>query len=157
MAWHGGWRVMAVVWPVVLAAGCAGGPGSPGSHLDARMQQGLAPQAAMHQASVQSLPDGARVTLAEDRLFAPGSADLNAQGRYLLASVIEGLLDPRLMEIQLTPAPATAAYLQQARVESVRRFFVDFALGPTLATSVAAPGSAQAFAITVHVLRVPSG
>ena len=146
------WRVMAPIGAVLVTAGCAGGSGGPVSNLDARMQEGLAPQAAMHQADVQAIPDGTRITLADDALFSPGSAMLDEQGRFVLASVIQGLLAPRLMSIEMTPSAGSSAYLQEARVQAVRQFFIDYELGPELAAG-SEPGTQQAFTITVHVRR----
>ena len=150
MAKLGGWR-LAALGPLLLLAGCGG----TAAQLDARMQHSLAPQIGQHQAGVQRLPDGTQVTLADDALFAPGSAVLTVQGQFILASVIEGLMAPRVMAIEVTPSAAASAALQQARVAAVRQFFTDYMLGPQLQAAAGAPNPAapQALAITVHVRR----
>jgi hypothetical protein len=158
MAGVGGWRSAAAFGAALLLAGC-GMQGETVRQLNARMQVGLAPQVAKQQASVQRLQDGTRVSLAEDSLFMPGSAVLSAQGQYVIASVIQGLMAPAVMEIEVTPPAATSPGLQQARVAAIRQFFTDYALGPQLLASVSAPAAAapQALAITVHVRRAWPG
>ena len=152
MAGWRGWRMAAAFGSILLVAGC-GLQRETAWQLNARMQHGLAPEVAQHRAGVERVTDGTRVTLAEDALFAPGSAVLSAQGQFILASVVEGLMAPRLMEIQVTPGAMASPALRQARVAAVRQFFVDFALGRQLQASVSAPaaGASQAMAITVHV------
>ncbi|HUN41886.1 MAG TPA: hypothetical protein VMU81_16500 [Acetobacteraceae bacterium] len=138
---------------IVLVAGC-GVQNETVWQLNRRMQIGLAPQVAQHKADVQQLKDGTQITLAEDTLFVPGSPVLSPQGRFVLASVIEGLMAPPLMQIELTPSASTSPYLRQARVAAVRQFFTDYTLGPQLLASVSAPapGASPTMAITVHVL-----
>lgn len=157
MAGLRGWRMAAAAGSVLLVAGCGMQDETVGQ-LNARMQIGLAPQLARQQAGVQRLKDGTQVTLSEDALFAPGSAVLSAQGQFILASVIESLMAPPLMQIAVTPSAASSLYLQQARVAAVREFFTDYALGPQLvAVSVPNPAAPQSLAITVHVLRAWPG
>jgi len=154
MAGSRGWRMAAAFGSILLVTGCAGLQQETVRQLNARMQIGLAPQVAQQQAGVQGLKDGTQIMLAEDTLFAPGSAVLSARGQFILASVIEGLMAPPLMQIEVTPSAATSPYLRQARVAAVRQFFTEYALGPQLVASGPAPNPAapQSFAITVHVL-----
>jgi len=158
MARYGGWRMAAAFGSIVLVAGC-GVQHETIWQLNARMRNRLAPEIAQHQAGVRRLQDGTQVTLAEDALFAPGSAVLSAQGQFILGSVIEGLMAPPLMEIEVTPSAAASPGLRQARVAAVRQFFTEYALGREVQASVSAPapGASQAMAITVHVRRAWPG
>ena len=153
MAGSSGWRLAAMLAPLVLAAGCAGGSGGTVRQLDARMQERLAPQVATHQAGVQLLSNGTRIELAEQALFPPGSAVLDAQGQFILASVIQGLMAPRLMLIEITPAAGTRVDLREARVDAVRQYFGEYALGPEVQEAEQSPqaGDAQALAVTILV------
>jgi hypothetical protein len=114
---------------LLLTAACSSGTPTP--DLNARLQARLAPQIATNQAAVQQLPDGSQVLLIDQSLFADGGAQLNDKGQYILASVIEGLLEPRLLRIEITDQP-TSAYLQNARIQAVTQYFADYGLAPTL-------------------------
>ena len=151
MAGFGGWRLAALLAPLAFAAGCAGSGGT-AQHLDARMQERLAPEVAARQGDVHPLPDGTRIELSEQALFPPGSAVLDAQGQFILASVIEGLMAPRLMMIEIAPAAATPADLRQARVEAVRQYFGEYALGPEVQQAGQSPQAVDPRALTVTVL-----
>jgi hypothetical protein len=115
---------------LLLMAACSSG--SPTQDLNARLQMQLAPQIATNEAALQPLPDGSQVLLIDESLFAAGGAQLNDKGQYILASVIEGLIDPRLLRIEVADSPGTAAYLQSARVQAVTEYFADYGLAPTL-------------------------
>jgi hypothetical protein len=128
--------------------------------LNGRLQAGLAPDLAAGRATLQPLPDGAQVTLAEQTLFPNGGAQLDDRGRFILASVIEGLLDPRILRIDLAQSPATPPDLQQARLRAVRQFFdaylVGLALQPAPVQSAMAPqpvaATSQGTTVTVTVV-----
>jgi flagellar motor protein MotB len=105
---------------------------------------------------VQQLPDGSQVVLVDQSLFAAGGAQLNDGGRYVLASVIEGLLEPRLLRIEVADAQGTSPYLQNARAQAVTQYFVDYGLAPTLQPPAAQPVvpvgvPTQGTTITVHL------
>jgi hypothetical protein len=133
-----------------LMAACSSG--SPTQDLNARLQASLTPQIAASEATLQPLPDGSQVLLIDQSLFAAGGAQLNDKGQYILASVIEGLIDPRLLRIEVAESPGTPPYLQSARVQAVTEYFADYGLAPTLqppSAPVAAtpPGTV----VTIHV------
>jgi hypothetical protein len=121
-----------VCWPLLAVAACA----SPGdervSHLGQRLQVQLAPDIAAGRAGLEQLPDGARVTLPQQALFPVGRAELDDKGRFILASVIEGLLDPGILRIEVAEVPGTPIGLQTAQAQAVRQYFVDYGLGPAL-------------------------
>lgn len=158
------------VWlaPALLLTACGSGIGHATRDLDDRLQMRLAPDIASAQASLQPLPAGAQVVLAEPAAFSTGGTELSQPGRDLLASVIEGLLDPRLLQIEVTdPAtidsakidPATTDSVQAARVRNVTQFFVDYGLGASL-QPVASPqptvgSSATGLTITINIQCPP--
>ena len=115
---------------LLLTAGCS--CGSPTQDLNARLQARLAPQLATNQAALQQLPDGSQVLLIDQSLFTVGDAQLTDQGQYILASVIEALIDPRLLRIAIADQPGTSAYLQSARIQAVNQYFTDYGLAGTL-------------------------
>jgi hypothetical protein len=144
-------RLTALLGLVILVAGCEQGTMQ---QLGDRMQFQLAPQLANGQAGLQRLQDGAQVTLADATLFPSGSAELSDQGRYVLASVVEGLMAPNLLQIDVSESPATPAGLQQARVQAVTQFLNSWQLAPELVAPISqqtvATTAPQTMAITVR-------
>jgi hypothetical protein len=141
---------------LLLVAACSCGTGTNVQTLNTRLQARLSPQLATNQATVQQLPDGSQVVLVDQSLFAAGGAQLNDGGRYVLASVIEGLLEPRLLRIEVADTPGTSPYLQNARAQAVTQYFVDYGLAPTLQPPAAQPVvpvgvPPQGTTITVHL------
>src|SRR5689334_14764287 len=55
------------------------------------------------QAGIEYLPNGARITLPDTELFLVGRTDISPCGQYALASVVEAMLDPRIMQIVIEP------------------------------------------------------
>jgi hypothetical protein len=69
--------------------------------------------------SVEFVQEGARLRLPETSLFLIGRTDLSPCGQYVLASVTEAMLDPRIMQVVIEPqsgvsAPASEFALQRA-------------------------------------------
>jgi len=133
------WRLAGLLCPLLLFAACSGPSDQQRAawQLDHRLEARLAPQINAGNATVQPLPDGARVTLlGPPQLPAPqlpanvhtvgGGED---DGR---ANVIEGLLDPRLMRVWLADTSALPPNQQAARVGALIQYFVDYRLGSTL-------------------------
>lgn len=160
-------RLAALLCPLVLAVGCSSGPpeGQAAHVLSDRLQAQLAPALANGQAGLEQYPDGARVTLSEQALFAPGSAVLDNQGRDLLASVMEGLLAPPRLQIDVADAPDTPGGLRAARAAAVTQFLRDYAIGPNLQFAAlqqggmppAGIGVSPGVAISVTVTSRPAG
>jgi hypothetical protein len=153
-------RLVALFGQVLFVVACTSSGNNSVAHLGQRMQVLLAPDIAAGRAGLDQLPDGALVTLPQQSLFPIGRAELDDKGRFILASVIQGLLDPGILRIQIADAAGTPVGLQTAQARAVTEFFVDYGLGPALQPSVAPqdlpPGSVGAappgVIITVSVI-----
>jgi hypothetical protein len=134
--------LVAFLGPMLLVAACSSSSGRDrtAQELGYRLQTQLVPDIAAGQAVLERLPDGTRVTLSEQALFPGGKAELDDKGRYVLASVIEGLVDPRLLRIEVEASPATPVSLQAAHVRAVTQYFKDYQLGPALQESTIPQG-----------------
>jgi hypothetical protein len=133
-------RLVALFFPMLFVVACTSGNNS-AANLGQRMQVLLAPDIAAGRVGLEQLPDGARVTLPEQSLFPPGRGELDDRGRFLLASVIQGLLDPGILRIDVAEPAPSPAYLQGPRAAAVRQFFVDYGLGSTLQPAAVPQGS----------------
>ncbi len=127
---------------MLLASACTSPVELQGSNRDVarRMQVRMAPDLAAGQATLYAAPNSTTVTLPEKALFAPSAAQLDENGRLVLARFMQGLLKPEITRIEVAGPPAASWTLQAARVQAVRAFFVQFGLGSTLQpATVAAP------------------
>jgi hypothetical protein len=143
---------------LLLPVACSSSP-SPeriAGDLTQRLDVLLAPELASGQAGVQRLPDGARVTLADGTVFSVGGATLNDKGRYTVASVIEALLEPRLLQIEVAGSPTAAAPVQESQAHAVTTFFLDYGIAATTVAPqpLEAPG-AGAPVVTITIRAVP--
>jgi hypothetical protein len=128
-------RIVALFFPMLLVVACTSSGNNSATNLGQRMQVLMASDIAAGRAGLEQLPDGARVTLPQQSLFPVGRAELDDKGRFILASVIQGLLDPGILRIDLAESPGTPVGLQAAQVRAVTQYFVDYGLGPTLQPS----------------------
>jgi hypothetical protein len=146
-------RVAAMVSLLLLATACSSETGTRGApRLAERLQLRLAPDITAGRATLEPLPDGARVTIADQALFPGSSTELDENGRFILASVIEGLLAPRILRVQMIETATAPAGVQEARARAVAEFFEDYGLGPTLE-----PPVVQAAAPPGAVVVAPQG
>lgn len=138
--------------PVLLVAACASWCGSSGTAQDLgdRLQARLAPDIAAGRVVVDRLPDGTRVTVREPILVANRAMALDDTGRMVLTHVIQGLIDPSLLRIEVADSPAAP---------TVTQYFADYGLGqalqPAAPQQVGPPGSPtapQGLTITVRVI-----
>jgi hypothetical protein len=84
--------------------------------VQSRATTSLSPtQACNSQSSVEYLPNGALVRIPDTSLFVIGRTEVSDCGRYVLSSVVEAMLDPRLMQVIVQPAGDTEAYLPRER------------------------------------------
>ncbi len=70
-------------------------------------------------ASIEYLPNGTRIRLPEASLFVDRRTDLTACGQYALASVIQAMLAPRIMQVVIEPeadadVPGSSVSLRRA-------------------------------------------
>jgi hypothetical protein len=153
---HARWLGL-LVGPLLLLAGCQSGRQHTTRLLDDRLHDRLAPDIAAGNAVLQPLPDGARVTLVDTSLFPNDVKTLDNHQVDVRADVIEGLLDPTLMQIQIADTAAVTDRQRAERVRNVSEYFVDNGLASTLqpAGTVVVTGPVPApppgLAITISV------
>jgi hypothetical protein len=101
-------------------------------NLGDRLQAELGSELANGRASLERLPDGARVTFGDQTLFPTGGAELDAGGRFALTSFVEALLAPALLQVDVAGPSGTPGPLQQARANTVTQFLHDIQVAPNL-------------------------
>jgi hypothetical protein len=142
-------RLAVLLCPIIMAASChSSGQQRATQLLDQRLQAELAPDIAAGKAALQPLPDGARVTLLDTSSSFPNDVGALTDRRPdIRSNVIEGLLDPKLMRIQVTDTSTLPADQRDARVQNVVQYFVANGLGSTLGPATpqqaTLPGSAD--------------
>jgi hypothetical protein len=72
-------------------------------------------------ASIEYLPNGTRIRLQEASLFVDSRTDLTACGQYALASVIQAMLAPPIMQVVIEPeadvnVPGSSISLRRADI-----------------------------------------
>jgi hypothetical protein len=144
--------------PLILLAACASGQQQTTRLLQQRLQVSLAPDVAGGRASVQTLPDGALVTLLEPSSFPNDKKALDdATKPDVRANVIQGLLDPSLMRVAVADTSTLPAYRRDTRVANVAQYFTLNGLGGVLVPAGAAPPATgpAGLAITIVVQCPP--
>ena len=121
-------------------------------NLDSRLQARLKPDIAGGRVALDQVPDGSRVTLVSSSLYTPDGTDLDDKGRDALTALIQALLDPQLLAIEVAAAPPApeapqpqspgapqplatppaAGAAQSARAQAVARYFEDAGLKPVV-------------------------
>ena len=156
-------KTVILLGSATLLVGCTSSAQQSARVLQQRLQSNLAPQVANHQATIDNFPDGARVTLDEPVLFNSDHADLSTDGGYVIASVTESLLDPRLMQVDVTDTSAGPDDLRNARVRSVQHYVEANQLGPSLPVetrpqpAVSRPAQTMVVTVRVHCPPGPQG
>jgi hypothetical protein len=156
-------RLATLLSPLLPLAACGPtGQQITTQRLDDRLHYQLAADIAAGNAVLQPLPDGERVTLLGTSTF-PNDVTALA-GRYtdIRANVIEGLLDPSLMQVQVTDTGPLSDAQRETRVRNVDQYFIANGVGATLvpapprALLPAASGTAPAgLTITINVQCPP--
>ena len=145
-------RLAVVLSPLFLIGACGPSPQQRTVRLlDDRLQAQLAPDIAAKRATVQALPDGARVTLLNSSSFPNGPKVLDNQYSDVRANVIEGLLDPALMRVQVADTSALPADQRDTRVLNVKTYFTVNGLGSVLVPAEAAPAGAGPAGLTITI------
>jgi hypothetical protein len=145
--------LVAIFATVLLISGCTSDrqPGTP--DLGSRLQSHLTREISDGQVRLEQPPDGARVILADQALFPYGRAELTDKGRYVLAGVVEGFLEPRLLRIEVAASPGVPVNLEVARARSVQTY-IQGALLPLFYPSSprqVAPGGAASQGVSITV------
>jgi hypothetical protein len=131
-------HLFALLIPAVLVGACTSSSSDRTAQLlGRRLETSLAPDVAAGRASLEQLPNGARVTLADQSLFSGNGngTKLTDAGRYTLASAIEGLLDPSITQVYVAGSPNGPIGLPDARTQAVTQYFTENGLGPVLRPS----------------------
>jgi|ERR1700722_926016 hypothetical protein len=143
---------------LLLLAAC-GEPASP-DVLNARVTARMAPdQPCNRQASVQYLPDGARISMPDSALFTIGRADLSACGQYAMSSAIEAMLDPGIMQVVIEPGgdiDAPYARLVRQRADTLNGVFTKASFPPyqpVVPVQTKAAGQAGIWGIVLTVVN----
>lgn len=145
------------ILPLLVLASCASQEQRSVRLLDQRLQTGLAPDIAANRAVVQSLSDGARVTLVDSSIFPNDTDALDNRAFDLGASVIQSLLDPDLMRIEVADTSTLPDAQRDARVRRVVQYFTVYGLAPSLRAAEPIPAGSAAttpagLAITIAVV-----
>jgi outer membrane protein OmpA-like peptidoglycan-associated protein len=126
--------------------------------ISSRVQDSLNVAATCNRmANIEYLPNGTRVQLPEDSLFQPGRTDLTECGHYVLASIVEAMLNPGIMQVVIEP-PANSdtpfRSLSRQRTDAVKALLSNVGFvrtqPPVLVQPSAAPlGGAIGILLTV--------
>jgi hypothetical protein len=121
--------------------------------LNDRLQAQLAADVKAGQAAVQPLPNGARVTLLGPTLFPSGKMALDDKYPDVRADVIEGLLDPALMQVRVADTTTLPDDQRIERVANVRDYFADNGLANVLqpADPTQSPTNAGPAGLTITI------
>lgn len=110
-----------------------GEPSSP-DVLKARVAQRLATnQQCDSKATIQYLPDGARITMPDDALFVIGRDELSPCGQYAMASAVQAMLSSGVMRVEIEPGgniDAPYAGLVSERADALGTMFAKAAFVP---------------------------
>jgi hypothetical protein len=117
----------------LMLAACSEPPAA--QVLDSRVTVSMSPvQPCNRPASVEYLPTGARIRIPDTALFTVGRTDLSECGRYAVASVVEAMLNPRIMQVVIEPGSDINdpdAFLPRERVGSLKASLSNPGFAPT--------------------------
>jgi hypothetical protein len=156
------WRLGLLPASLLVVAACASGTRRTTQDLYDRMSVSLAPDIQAGQATLRPLQSGVAVTLVGDRMFMPGRSELNEDGSDVLTRVIQALLDPTLLRIEVAQATATPGGLQAARVQTVAQYLNLSSIWPSAQAPVpmrnepSGPAGAPFHALTITVNVISS-
>jgi hypothetical protein len=102
--------------------------------LNSRVSDRMAPaQPCNKTVSVEYLPTGARISMPDSTLFTLGRPDLSPCGQYAMASAVQAMLAPRIVQVVIEPGgDIEAPYngLAQQRAETLKRTFTNVGFVP---------------------------
>ena len=133
--------------PLMLAA-CGSGVQNSTSVLNQRLQTRLATPIQQGDVAVTRKVDGAAVTF----LRPSGTTVLTEPEQYALASTVEGLIDPTLVEIKLANTLAPDGYIEQQQLLATQAYFKNYAINAyaTPLAPIAGAPTGLTVDITVH-------
>jgi hypothetical protein len=149
-------RHVTVLIPLILLAACgSSGPQQTARLLDQRLNASLVKEVAAGRATVQTIDGGNRVTLLGLQSYAT-DPKTDGQDPDARAELIEALLDPSLMQVQVADTSTLPPYQRDTRVQNVQHYFVTNGLESVLVPSGpdVAPGAAG-LVLTIHVACPP--
>ncbi len=145
-------RYISLLLTLAVAA-CASGHDRSVRLLDRRLHATMASDIAAGQADLRRLPDGVRVTLLQPAMFENGVDALD--GRYIdpRSSVIQGMLDPRMMRVQLDDTSVLSPVRRAVRVRNVAGYFAANGLAGVLVPPDAPPSPGPpGLVITIQIM-----
>ena len=139
----------------LLLAACSEPPSA--QVLNSRVTASMTPaQPCNRPASVEYLPNGARISIPDTGLFTVGRTDLSPCGEYAVASVVEAMLDPRIIQVVIEPGGDINdpdAFLPRERVGSLKASLSNPGFAPTrppvLVQPAAAPSRVWGIVLTI--------
>jgi len=139
--------------PMLLVVACSSAPcvGPATQDLGQRLQIELAPDISTGRATLQQLPDGARVTLVDRSLFAGDGSQLTNGGYVVLTRVIQGLLDPRILQITMAESPTPQPAMQGVQTGAMTQYFQAYGIATVTQPAPVGAGP-QGPSITVNIL-----
>jgi hypothetical protein len=119
--------------PLLLLAAC-GEPSGAGL-LQSRVTTSMTQEQQCNRvASVQYLPNGARISVPATALFIPGRPDLTECGQYAMASAVQAMLAPRIMYVVIEPygdIDSPYSLLSRERADRLQTMFSHAGFVPT--------------------------
>jgi hypothetical protein len=144
------------IFAALLLAACSEPPAV--QVLNDRVTASMSPaQPCNGPASVEHLPNGARIRIPDTALFTVGRTDLSPCGGYAVASVVEAMLDPRIIQIVIEPGGdinAPDAFLPRERVGVLRASLSNPGFLPTQPSVLVQPAAVPSRVWSI-VLTIP--
>jgi hypothetical protein len=151
-------RALPALVALLLLSAC-GGPSST-DVLNTRVSRRMAPDLLCNKTvRVEYLPNGARISMPDSALFTVGRADLSACGRYAMASAVEAMLDPGIMQVVIEPSgdiEASYAGLARRRADALKGMFTNAGFDPFQPPVLVQPTSSSPIGVWGVELTVPS-
>ncbi len=150
-------RLALLLGPLVWLTSCASDKQRTVDLLNTRLQATMGVEIAANRVALQPQPDGATVTLLDSSLLPDDVGALDNRGRDPRASLIQGLLDPSLIRMQVADNAPQPAEVRATRVRNFVDYLQEYRLGGIVqATDVpdAPPDAASpaGLAVTIHIV-----
>jgi hypothetical protein len=148
---------VAAFGPLILLGACTSDKQRSVDLLNRRLQTSMKVELADNRATVQPLADGAVVTLLDSARLPEDVGAMDNRERDPRASMVEGLLDPSLMQLFVADTGGGPVFQRQKRVDSFKQYLEEWRLITTLQTAQVLPAAATAdapagLAVTIRVI-----